>query len=351
MKELIDSILSLDRNDIEVVVTDNCSTDGTEEMLLSYKDRRLKYYKNQSPIAGLSNIVRSLFNASGKYGFYINDRDLIDVTLVNRVINVLESNCWACLELTERKRKNITNKICCFGSGGKALCNIGLLHHPTGLVVNAELVRRNLSENDYFQYSDTYPYDFLLMDLACYGDVGNFDVGIWYQRKNFKAVNKAASISKVSPYRLYFTPDARFETARRLFLHVLCENKMVLEYSNNDRYAIARHIFLVFSSALIDYKGYYSNKEECIHYGIKKKFISYFVMKHILYDFEKMYLELMVNNSFNDVSIEKMNNEIYKNRKKFKKEYFRVYEYAAKRNVKKILSQIPYLNNKYKLDY
>lgn len=45
------NILNYNGNNIEIVVSNNCSSDNTEELLLEIKDKRVKYFKNNSTCA------------------------------------------------------------------------------------------------------------------------------------------------------------------------------------------------------------------------------------------------------------------------------------------------------------
>ncbi len=59
---------------IEVVVTDNCSTDNTIEILSSIHDLRLKIYKNERNI-GYVNLTKCLTNGHGKFCLLLSDED------------------------------------------------------------------------------------------------------------------------------------------------------------------------------------------------------------------------------------------------------------------------------------
>lgn len=60
---------------IEVVVTDNCSTDKTTEMLRSIHDPRFRYFRNDRNI-GYINFSVSLINGSGKFCLLLSDEDV-----------------------------------------------------------------------------------------------------------------------------------------------------------------------------------------------------------------------------------------------------------------------------------
>lgn len=67
--EAIENVLDQTFGDFEIIVTDNCSTDNTPEVVKSYavKDRRVKYYRNESDLGVCSNLNRGLLLARGEY--------------------------------------------------------------------------------------------------------------------------------------------------------------------------------------------------------------------------------------------------------------------------------------------
>ena len=83
---------------IEVVVTDNCSTDETEKMLSSIADNRFRYVKNDQNY-GYENLAISLMNGKGKYCLLISDTDhfkKLDWDKVYRQLN--DENSYSLLQ-------------------------------------------------------------------------------------------------------------------------------------------------------------------------------------------------------------------------------------------------------------
>ena len=74
--ECVKNCLKNEYDFLEVVVTDNCSTDTTEEKLSQIKDSRFKYYKNKENI-GYANLSMCMKNGSGKYCLLLSDEDEI----------------------------------------------------------------------------------------------------------------------------------------------------------------------------------------------------------------------------------------------------------------------------------
>ncbi|MBW2569880.1 MAG: glycosyltransferase family 2 protein [Deltaproteobacteria bacterium] len=58
LSQAIESILSQDFQDIELIISDNCSTDNTEEVCLKYRkmDKRIRYHRFEENLGGQSTL-------------------------------------------------------------------------------------------------------------------------------------------------------------------------------------------------------------------------------------------------------------------------------------------------------
>ncbi len=76
LRETIDSILNQTLKDFELIIVDNYSTDNTEEVVRSYNDKRIRYFKNKNN--GLLAINRNfaIKKSKGEYIAICDDDDL-----------------------------------------------------------------------------------------------------------------------------------------------------------------------------------------------------------------------------------------------------------------------------------
>lgn len=91
IKETIQSVLDQTIVDFEIVITDNCSTDRTEEIVKYFKDYRINYVKNSSNLGAEKNWNKSLKLASGKYIKLLCADDILYPTCLEEQLAVLES--------------------------------------------------------------------------------------------------------------------------------------------------------------------------------------------------------------------------------------------------------------------
>lgn len=79
--EAIDSILGQTFGDFEFIILNDCSTDRTEEIILSYDDPRIVYLKNEQNMGVAATLNRGLEIAKGEY---IARMDADDISLPER---------------------------------------------------------------------------------------------------------------------------------------------------------------------------------------------------------------------------------------------------------------------------
>jgi len=86
LKDCINSALSQTYPNFEVIVSDNASTDETQEVLKSFRDRRLRIVKQKENIGLLPNWNACLAQASGEYIVIVSDDDRIKPWLLERTV-------------------------------------------------------------------------------------------------------------------------------------------------------------------------------------------------------------------------------------------------------------------------
>jgi glycosyltransferase involved in cell wall biosynthesis len=81
-------------NEIEIVISDNCSTDDTVEIVKSYTDKypNIKYQKLEQNIGADRNITNALSMGSGKYLKLQNDNVYIKDDMLTKIISILGKN-------------------------------------------------------------------------------------------------------------------------------------------------------------------------------------------------------------------------------------------------------------------
>lgn len=91
--EALDSVLSQDYPNLEIVVSDNCSTDEIESAVSRYlHDSRVKYFRNEENIGMIANARKALYEySSGELALHLDGDDyLIDHRYISKAVDLLE---------------------------------------------------------------------------------------------------------------------------------------------------------------------------------------------------------------------------------------------------------------------
>jgi len=92
--EALDSLLAQEYQCFELIVSDNASTDGTAEICRAYqaKDKRIRYFQNESNLGSVKNFGRVLDLSTGKYFMWAAHDDLWEPDCISKLVFCLEQN-------------------------------------------------------------------------------------------------------------------------------------------------------------------------------------------------------------------------------------------------------------------
>src|SRR5262249_12344827 len=91
IRQALESALSQNVSGLEVLVVDNCSTDGTWEILCSYSDPRLRLVRNESNLGLFGNFNRCLELARGTCLRLLCSADRLSSDSLPKELGVMES--------------------------------------------------------------------------------------------------------------------------------------------------------------------------------------------------------------------------------------------------------------------
>ena len=78
LKESLKSAVNQTYQNIEIIVSDNCSTDTTEMVVKAFNDNRIRYFRQKENIGAVPNSNYCLDRAKGVYFTQLHDDNLID---------------------------------------------------------------------------------------------------------------------------------------------------------------------------------------------------------------------------------------------------------------------------------
>ncbi len=94
IKEALDSILAQTFEDVELIISDNASNDGTQKICREYaaKDRRIRYIRNDDNLGSSRNFNQVFELSSGEYFKWIAHDDLCAPEFLERCVEVLDQD-------------------------------------------------------------------------------------------------------------------------------------------------------------------------------------------------------------------------------------------------------------------
>ncbi|MGQ4647524.1 glycosyltransferase [Lyngbya aestuarii] len=105
LREALDSILAQTFENFELIISDNASTDKTEEICREYaaKDQRVRYYRNEYNLGAAPNYNRVFELATGDYFKWCAHDDLCAPEFLERCVELLEQDASVVLCHTQTK--------------------------------------------------------------------------------------------------------------------------------------------------------------------------------------------------------------------------------------------------------
>ena len=92
LRPAIESILNQTFSDFEFLIINDGSTDNSESIILSYKDERIRYVKNENNLKLIKTLNKGIDLARGKYIARMDADDISLPTRLEREIEYMESH-------------------------------------------------------------------------------------------------------------------------------------------------------------------------------------------------------------------------------------------------------------------
>jgi glycosyltransferase involved in cell wall biosynthesis len=91
LRQMLDSLISQDYENFEIIISDNASVDSTPQICQEYaaKDARLRYHRNETNIGASANFKRVFELSQGDYFAWVAGHDLWHSTFLSRCLEIL----------------------------------------------------------------------------------------------------------------------------------------------------------------------------------------------------------------------------------------------------------------------
>ncbi len=111
LRKSLDSIINQTYGNLEIIVSDNPSTDNTEEMVKSFTDERMKYYRNPTNIGCYNNYNRCLKVATGEFVAFYHSDDIYELSIVEKEVESLQNHTDVAAVFTPDTLLNENDKV------------------------------------------------------------------------------------------------------------------------------------------------------------------------------------------------------------------------------------------------
>lgn len=159
LKEAISSILNQSYTDFEFLILDDCPEDTREEIVKSFKDKRIKYFKNERNLGITPSRNKLIDMAKGEYlavfdhdDISLSDRFAKQVAYLDKHQDVGVVSCKVKTMIRGKVSKNPSNN----HDIKLALMRTCALSHPASMIRKSVLIKNNIRYEEEFSPSEDY---------------------------------------------------------------------------------------------------------------------------------------------------------------------------------------------------
>jgi glycosyltransferase involved in cell wall biosynthesis len=94
IEETLKSIICQNINDVEIVICDNASSDGTEAIIANYRKKYsyISYFRWDKNMGADVNYIKTIEIAKGEYCWWLGSDDLLEHDAINTMLSIIKKN-------------------------------------------------------------------------------------------------------------------------------------------------------------------------------------------------------------------------------------------------------------------
>jgi glycosyltransferase involved in cell wall biosynthesis len=122
--ETLTCVLNQTYKNIEVIISDNCSTDSTLQIVRDFADPRIKIFSNERNMGVKYNYIKAFSYGQGKYLSFLSADDGMDLTTIEKGVAIMESEKYksvglvsSYIKIIDDNGKHLYTKKFLFGGG------------------------------------------------------------------------------------------------------------------------------------------------------------------------------------------------------------------------------------------
>lgn len=87
----LESVIKQKTDEIEIIVSDNASTDNTQELMIEYENKGIiKYYRNKHNLGMDRNFLNCICKSHGQYIHLLSDDDMLLDGAIEKILQIIE---------------------------------------------------------------------------------------------------------------------------------------------------------------------------------------------------------------------------------------------------------------------
>lgn len=242
LRESLEKLLAYEGDDLQVVVIDNASTDGTWEMLQEFHDKRLHICKHERNYGARYNNACATYSGTGKYHVQLNDRDHYETGELREYLEFLRNTDYDVVLnlINERYLLPLNNMV----DRTYAMLRYG---HAGEKSIRRELYDRSLRpEEDVLDFK--YGTDIFLAENWGYYPGGR----MVHEPENLAEV--AQTRTEKNGSKAYFTPEGMLASVRRMIIQSEMPQDRVEEYYEGIIKWVAINLMAGYHEAIVNYE-------------------------------------------------------------------------------------------------
>lgn len=122
ISETIRSVIEQTYTNWELIIVDDCSTDNTDEVVLSFNDKRIRFYRNEKNLGAALTRNKALVEAKGEWIAFLDSDDIWMPNKLEHQINFMKKNGYN-LSYTEYEKIDEESKLLNIFVSGPAKIN------------------------------------------------------------------------------------------------------------------------------------------------------------------------------------------------------------------------------------
>jgi len=269
--KLVNNLLLSSIDWMQIVISDNCSTDDTIAKLKEIQDQRLHLHENIKNEGAIANYLNAIENSEATYSLFLTDKDSVNIEYIASVVDELEKYRPVAGYIKydvpyPTKTRIAPRKLKLFTTGYRCI-------HPSGYFFASENVKNKLRDQSFRNelLATSFPFELLLSCCSGDGDLAILQFPLITQESpaDYRAV-KSHTYSATQG-NLYFAPANRLNTFSRFVADIDKNCARTLD----GRISKIRLLYWFMSVSTLGYAKIMRDSSFCEHYRIKEQKISF----------------------------------------------------------------------------